>query len=61
MAYAIILIAQYGYRNELWSETIGKIIHIDKEPTWNLEELYIKNLNGQKPVPFSFQGEIGNS
>ena len=55
MAYAIILIAQYGYRNDLWRETIGKIIHIDKEPKWDLEDLYIKSLDGQKPVPFPFQ------
>ena len=54
MAYAIILIAQYGYRNDLWNETVGKIIQIDKEPTWNLEDLYIKNINGQRPVSFSF-------
>lgn len=60
MAYAIILIAQYGYRNDLWSETVGKIIHIDKEPTWNLEDLYIKNYNGQRIVPYTFQVEIGN-
>lgn len=60
MAYAIILIAQYGYRNDLWSETVGKIIHIDKEPVWNLEDLYIKTYNGQSPVPYTFQGEIGN-
>lgn len=55
VAYTIILIAQYGYRNELWGETVGKIIHIDKEPTWNLEDLYIKKYNSQKPVLFSFQ------
>ena len=63
MAYAIILIAQYGYRNDLWSETVGKVIHIDKEPTWKLEDLYIKNLNGQSPVPYSFKekSETDNS
>lgn len=60
MAYAIILIAQYGYRNDLWGETVGKIIHINKEPTWNLEDLYIKNPNGQSPVPFVFHGDIEN-
>ena len=63
MAYAIILIAQYGYRNDLWSETVGKIIHIDKEPTWNVEDLYIKNFNSQSSVPYSFQekSETDNS
>lgn len=54
MAYAIILIAQYGYRNDLWRETVGKIIHIEKEPKWDLEDFYIKSPDGQKPVPFPF-------
>lgn len=54
MAYAIILIAQYGYRNDLWRETVGKIIHIDKEPKWDLEDFYIKNPEGQKAVPYPF-------
>ena len=29
-------------------------IHIDKEPAWNLEDLYIKTYNGQSPVPYTF-------
>ena len=60
MAYAIILIAQYGYRNDLWNETVGKTIQIDKEPAWSLEDLYIKNLDGQSPVPFAFHGDNEN-
>ena len=55
MAYAIILIAQYGYRNDLWRETVGKIIHIEKEPKWDLEDFYFKSPDGQRPVPFPFQ------
>lgn len=55
MAYAIILIAQYGYRNDLWRETVGKIIHIEKEPKWDLEDFYIKSSNGQRDVPYPFQ------
>jgi len=57
MAYAIILIVQYGYRNDLWHETVGKIIHIEKEPKWDLEDFYIKSPDGQRPVPFPFQQE----
>lgn len=55
MAYAIILIAQYGYRNELWNETVGKIIHIEKEPKWDLQDFYIKSPDTQKDVPYPFQ------
>ena len=54
MAYAIILIAQYGYRNDLWRETVGKIIHIEKEPEWDLEDFYIKSPDGQRAVPYLF-------
>ena len=54
MAYAIILTAQYGYRNDLWRETVGKIIHIEKEPKWDLEDFYIKTPNGQRGVPYPF-------
>ena len=57
MAYVIILIAQYGYRNDLWRETVGKIIHIEKEPRWDLEDFYMKSLEGPRPVPFPFQQE----
>jgi hypothetical protein len=55
MAYAIILIAQYGYRNDLWRETVGKIIHIEKEPKWDLEDFYIKSPEDQRPVPYPFK------
>lgn len=55
VAYTIILIAQYGYRNDLWHETVGKIIHIEKEPKWDLEDYYIKSPDGQRAVPYPFQ------
>lgn len=54
MAYTIILIAQYGHRNDLWNETVGKIIKIDKEPKWDLEDFYIKSPDGQRAVPYPF-------
>ena len=57
MAYAIILIAQYGYRNDLWRETVGKIIHINKEPKWDLEDFYIKSPGGQRTVSYPFKQE----
>ena len=57
MAYAIILITQYGYRNDLWRETVGKIINIDKEPKWDLEDFYIKSPEGQRAVSYPFQQE----
>lgn len=55
MAYAIILIAQYGYRNELWDDTVGKIIRIEKEPKWDLQDFYIKSPEAPKDVPYPFQ------
>lgn len=41
MAYAILLIAQYGYRNSLWNEKLGKVIDVHKEPLWNIRDFYI--------------------
>lgn len=55
MAYAIILIAQYGYRNKLWRETVGKIIQVNKEPKWQLKDFYIKRSDNQISVPFPFK------
>ena len=55
MAYAIILIAQYGYRNDLWRETVGKIIHIEREPKCDLEDFYLKSPEDQRPVPYPFK------
>jgi len=40
MALAIVLIAQYGYRNDLWDEKVGKIICVKKEPRWELKNFY---------------------
>lgn len=48
MAFAILIIAQYGYRNNIWNEHIGKIIHVAKEPQWDLEDFYL--VNTQEPV-----------
>ena len=39
--YAILLIAQYGYRNSLWNEKLGKVIDVHKEPLWNIRDFYI--------------------
>lgn len=45
MAYAILLIAQYGYRNSLWNEKLGKVIDVHKEPLWNIRDFYIPKRN----------------
>lgn len=40
-AFAIMLIAQFGYRNTLWTDKIGKILEISTEPNWSIEDFYI--------------------
>ncbi|MCY6352850.1 hypothetical protein OXV71_19125 [Bacteroides fragilis] len=40
-AYAITLIAQFGYRNILWNNKINQIIEILAEPQWKIEDFYI--------------------
>lgn len=41
MAYAILLIAQYGYRNSLWNEKLAKVICIKQEPSWDIRDVYV--------------------
>lgn len=42
MAYAVLLIAQYGYRNYLWNEKLAKVICIKQEPSWDIrEDVYV--------------------
>lgn len=48
MALAAIMISQFGYRNELWREKVGKIIKIKTEPQWNIRELYIPRRDGEE-------------
>jgi|GEM_PF-941937 len=60
-AFAIILIAQYGYRNNLWDEKLGKVFTITDEPQWRLEDLYVPQniddhfqLTDEKYINYSF-------
>lgn len=41
LGFATMLIAIYGYRNDIWNEKIGKIINVRKEPFWMLKDLYL--------------------
>ena len=54
MAFVIILIAQYGYRNELWNESVGRIIRVDKEPQWDLKDFYFVDSNMCSPIHYPF-------
>lgn len=55
-AYAIILIAQFGYRNDLWSEKVGKVLEVISEPQWNIKDFYIPKLDSD---PISVLNEKG--
>lgn len=55
-AYAIILIAQFGYRNDLWSEKVGKVLEVISEPQWNIKDFYIPKLDSE---PISMLNEKG--
>ncbi len=41
LGFATMLIATYGYRNEIWNERVGKIINVRKEPLWMLRDFYL--------------------
>ena len=55
MAFAITLIAQYGYRNDIWNEHVGKIIRVMKEPQWELEDFYFYCPDLNKNIHYSFE------
>ena len=55
MAFAITLIAQYGYRNGLWNERVGKIINVMKEPQWKLEDFYVPSPEIKENIPYPFK------
>lgn len=55
MAFAVLLIAQYGYRNDLWNEHVGKIIRVVKEPQWDLKDFYMTNSHGSVFVNYPFK------
>ena len=44
LAFATLLIASFGYRNEIWNDKIGKVITIKKEPLWSLEDFCLPAL-----------------
>lgn len=58
MAFAIVLIAQFGYRNDLWNEKIGKIIRVDREPVWDLTDFYLQKFDNNVVVSYPFPKEL---
>lgn len=54
MALAALMVSQFGYRNELWHEKVGKIIKIKTEPQWNIRELYIPSREGEEFTPVDY-------
>lgn len=57
MALCIITIAQYGYRNDLWNERIGKIIKVEKEPIWDLGDFYLARPDKRDIIHYSFPND----
>ena len=57
VAYAILLIAQYGHNNPIWEEHMRKFFSIHHTPRWNLEDFYVPHstLNfKQTPIDYPF-------
>ena len=48
LAFATLLIASFGYRNEIWNDNIGRIITVKKEPLWSLNDFYLPPLCGRE-------------
>lgn len=54
MGLSIMIISQYGYRNDLWREKVGKFIKVKTEPRWNIRELYIPRREGEMFIPIRY-------
>jgi hypothetical protein len=57
VAYAILLIAQYGHNNPIWEEHMRKFFSIIQTPSWSLEDFYVPHstLNfKQTPIDYPF-------
>lgn len=54
IAFAIIMMAKYGYRNDLWNEKVGRVIRIDKEPQWDLSDFYLQSSDNDSLVTYPF-------
>lgn len=46
VAFAVVLIAEFGYRNPIWEDNIGKYIKVIKEPQWEIEDFYFPVCKG---------------
>lgn len=49
LAFATLLIASFGYHNEIWNDKLGRVITVIKEPLWSLGEFYLPTL-GEREV-----------
>lgn len=57
VAYAILLIAQYGHNNPIWEEHMRKFFSIHHTPRWNLEDFYVPHSTfnfKQTPIDYPF-------
>ena len=53
MGLSIMIISQYGYRNDLWREKVSKVIKVKAEPRWNIRELYIPRREDETFIPIN--------
>lgn len=47
MAFAVVMMAQFGYRNSIWENNIGKYIKVINEPLWNISDFYFPVVKGE--------------
>lgn len=55
VAYAILLIAQYGHNNPIWEEHMRKFFSIHHTPRWNLEDFYVPHIVELHPINYPFE------
>ncbi len=53
-AVAILIAAQYGYRNDIWKESISTFLSFADEPEWAIEDFYIPLGGRQKDTLINY-------
>lgn len=57
VAFAIVLISQFGYRNEHWNDIMSKVLEVSEEPQWDITDFYIpicdSDIHIQKELQYS--------
>ena len=54
MGFALVLVAQYGFENNMWNRKLGNYLKITRQPKWDLSDFYIPYTDDMLPVKINY-------